>query len=96
MATHHTLLADYNEVLRKFDETYPTQHPRPVGWYKFLDLGGKQHGFGFHCEKCHLIVEPNAPEEIRHCGGKIEKFPGWLKRITNMASYRVPKKLLLL
>jgi len=85
---------EYQKALRYFNEKYPEQHPRPVGWYRFFASDGKQHGHGFYCPKCHLVMEPNV-QEVRHCG-RLERIPSLFRRIMHLQSYRVPKKLLVI
>jgi hypothetical protein len=51
--------------------TEPQEKPR---WFRVLTISGKPAGLGFYCDKCHLSVPHDAPDEVFHCGAK-EKAP---------------------
>ncbi len=45
------------------------QEPYPNGFWRSRTVSGRDSGLGFYCWQCHLLIQHDAPREIRHCGG---------------------------
>jgi len=78
---NETIQDAYQAELDAFEQRY--FHPTPPdGYYRVLSASGtKVPGLGWNCNKCKLQIPYNAPAEVKHCGGKISKRPGWWKRL---------------
>ncbi len=42
-------------------------------WSRAYTLSGKQAGLRFECDRCHLVIEFEAPKRVFHCGHEEER-----------------------
>lgn len=42
-------------------------------WSRAYTLSGRPAGLRFECDRCHLVIEFEAPERVFHCGHEEER-----------------------